>query len=253
MAYTNVWTTAAPLDTQAANQGAVDFRATKLDVMQRIASFGAGLLAARPTPEATSASADWTGVMYWATDTQQVFRWNGASWDDISADIPNVNPPTVIFENLVPINVVDDGAAHVGVVIVLPANTLSIGSIVRMKGRAFIISGSATPFSTLSLRFDNTLVAQQRSDTLAPGATAVNKAIDFTGELVVKTATTEFGFGTSQSALFSAGGADFVYGIASNPMGDITTPLTISLNDDGGIASGNLITFEFLTVEVLNP
>jgi len=88
MAYTNVWTTAAPLDTQAANQGAVDFRATKLDVMQRIASFGAGLLASRPTPETTSASADWTGVMYWATDTKQTFRWNGSSWDDISLNIP---------------------------------------------------------------------------------------------------------------------------------------------------------------------
>lgn len=87
MAYTNVWTTAAPLDTQAANQGAVDFRATKLDVMQRISSFGAGVLANRPTPEATSGTADWTGVMYWATDTRQTFRWNGASWDDISPSI----------------------------------------------------------------------------------------------------------------------------------------------------------------------
>src|ERR1700730_1938061 len=95
MAYTNVWTTAAPLDTQAANQGAVDFRATKLDVMQRISSFGAGLLANRPTPEVTSASADWTGVMYWTTDTGQVFRWNGASWDDISTNIPGNNTPII--------------------------------------------------------------------------------------------------------------------------------------------------------------
>lgn len=94
MAYTNVWTTQAPLDTQAANQGAVDFRATKLDVMQRIASFGAGLFANRPTPEATSVSADWTGVMYWATDTRQTFRWNGSAWVDISISIP---PPTTSF------------------------------------------------------------------------------------------------------------------------------------------------------------
>lgn len=88
MPYTNVWTTAAPLDTQAANQGAVDFRATKLDVMQRIASFGAGVLANRPTPEVTSGSADWTGVMYWATDTQQAFMWNGTAWVDISSSVP---------------------------------------------------------------------------------------------------------------------------------------------------------------------
>lgn len=87
MAYTNVWDVTAPLDTQAANQGAVDFRATKLDLMQRIASFGAGILAARPTPEATGATADWTGVMYWATDTGQTFRWNGTVWVDITSSI----------------------------------------------------------------------------------------------------------------------------------------------------------------------
>jgi hypothetical protein len=89
MAYTDVWDVTQPLDTQAANQGAVDFRATKLDVMQRISSFGAGLLANRPTPEATSGTANWTGVMYWATDTSQVFRWNGTLWDDISLNIPS--------------------------------------------------------------------------------------------------------------------------------------------------------------------
>ena|ERR1035437_348934 len=26
--------------------------------------------------------------MYWSTDTNQVFRWNGTTWDDISASIP---------------------------------------------------------------------------------------------------------------------------------------------------------------------
>ena len=89
MAYTDVWDVTAPLDSQAASQGAADFRATKLDVMQRIASFGAGLLAARPTPELTSGTADWTGVMYWATDTRQTFRWSGAAWVDISPNIPS--------------------------------------------------------------------------------------------------------------------------------------------------------------------
>lgn len=89
MAYTDVWDVTTPLDTQQANQGAVDFRMTKLDIMQRVASFGAGVLAARPTPETTSGSADWTGVMYWATDTAQVFRWSGTAWVDISSNIPS--------------------------------------------------------------------------------------------------------------------------------------------------------------------
>jgi hypothetical protein len=88
VAYTDVWDVTAPLNTQLANLGAADFRATKLDIMQRVASFGAGLLAARPTPETTSGTADWTGVMYWATDTKQAFRWSGTAWVDISANIP---------------------------------------------------------------------------------------------------------------------------------------------------------------------
>lgn len=99
MAYTDVWDVTAPLDSQAAAQGAADFRATKLDVMQRIASFGAGLLAARPTPETTGATADWTGVMYWATDTRQVFNWNGTAWVDISASLPTgLAIPTVTLK-----------------------------------------------------------------------------------------------------------------------------------------------------------
>lgn len=87
MPYTNVWDDTVPLDTQAANQGAADFRQTKLDIMQRVASFGAGTLANRPTPESTSVSANWTGVMYWATDTAQVFNWNGTAWVDITTAI----------------------------------------------------------------------------------------------------------------------------------------------------------------------
>jgi len=102
MAYTNVWDVTAPLNTQPANQGAVDFRATKLDVMQRIASFGAGLLANRPTPEVTSGTADWTGVMYWATDTKQAFRWSGAAWVDISANVAGGGSGSRIFCDGVP-------------------------------------------------------------------------------------------------------------------------------------------------------
>ena len=98
MAYTDVWDVTTPLDTQAANQGAVDFRATKLDIMQRVASFGAGLLAARPTPETTGATADWTGVTYLATDTKQLFRWSGAAWVDISSSTPGASG-SVVFSS----------------------------------------------------------------------------------------------------------------------------------------------------------
>lgn len=141
MAYTDVWDVTAPLDTQAANQGAVDFRATKLDVMQRIASFGAGLLAARPTPETTSGTADWTGVMYWATDTSQVFRWSGAAWVDITADF-FVGTSSKIFSNGSIINPTSDSAPHVVYTCTIPAGTIGTTGGFKCKVGMVFISGS---------------------------------------------------------------------------------------------------------------
>lgn len=141
MAYTNVWTTAAPLDTQAANQGAVDFRATKLDVMQRISSFGAGLLASRPTPEATGGTADWTGVMYWATDTKQTFRWNGTSWDDITTTIPGSNSSH--FSDPTQANVTNPSGTVTLNTVTIPA-TFSTGSVVKISIDGIITSSAGT-------------------------------------------------------------------------------------------------------------
>lgn len=124
MAYAHVYDISAPLDTSAANLIGQDIRFLTQDIMQRVASFGAGLLAARPTPETTSATADWTGVMYWATDTQQVFRWSGAAWVDISASIPNVASPAYFFSSgaaiVAPVDTVEN-TIYSGVV---PANLL---------------------------------------------------------------------------------------------------------------------------------
>lgn len=102
MAYTDVWDVTMPLDTQAASQGAADFRQTKLDVMQRIASFGAGPFAGRPTPEITSSTANWTGVMYWSTDTFEVDYWSGTAWVMINQVIAGAVGASYIFTNAAP-------------------------------------------------------------------------------------------------------------------------------------------------------
>lgn len=81
MAYSESWDEAFPPDTQAANLLGDDIRTFKTAIRERVQSFGAGPLGSRPTPEAV-----WTGVMYFATDTGQIFSWNGASWDDITSD-----------------------------------------------------------------------------------------------------------------------------------------------------------------------
>lgn len=86
--FTNVWDTTFPPDTQAANQLGLDLRNFRTDVMQRM-SLLSGTFANRPTPEI--ANAVWGGagfgLLYFSTDTSQVFQWSGAVWTDITSSI----------------------------------------------------------------------------------------------------------------------------------------------------------------------
>ena len=85
MAFTNVWDVTQPPDTQAANLLGLDIRNFKTDIMQRVSAL-AGTLANRPAPE--TVNADWTGLIYFAVDTFQLFQWDGAAWQDMSGDLP---------------------------------------------------------------------------------------------------------------------------------------------------------------------
>lgn len=90
--FTNVWDTTAPPDTQAANQLGSDIRNLKTDVMQRL-SLLSGLYANRPTPEIVNAvwgGANY-GLLYFSTDSSQVFQWNGAAWVDVSNQILGIS------------------------------------------------------------------------------------------------------------------------------------------------------------------
>jgi hypothetical protein len=82
MAFTNVWDNTFPPDTQPANQYGADLRNMRLDVQQRFSSL-CGLDANKPTLEAV-----WAGLAYTATDTGNIYRWNGASWDHVANVIP---------------------------------------------------------------------------------------------------------------------------------------------------------------------
>jgi hypothetical protein len=74
MAYTNTWDETAPADTSLASLVGQDIRTFKLDIRERVAQMS-GTLANRPTPEAA-----WAGLLYFATDTDQAFQWNGNAW-----------------------------------------------------------------------------------------------------------------------------------------------------------------------------
>ena len=80
---TNVFDNTFPPDTQAANQLGLDIRNTKLDIQERMALIS-GLLAGRWNPGADVQPAKWTGLLYFATDTNQLFQWTGAAWVQLS-------------------------------------------------------------------------------------------------------------------------------------------------------------------------
>src|SRR6266404_397373 len=83
--FTNVWDTTFPPDTQLANLLGQDLRNLRVDVMQRM-SLLSGTFANRPTPEIVNAV--WGGVgfglLYFSTDTGQIFQWGGTVWVDVS-------------------------------------------------------------------------------------------------------------------------------------------------------------------------
>jgi hypothetical protein len=107
--FTNVWDVTFPPDTQLANLLGQDLRNIRTDVMQRL-SLLSGTLANRPTPETVNAT--WGGagfgLLYFSTDTSQVFQWLGATWADISSQILGIasggtqgNPRIVATVNVV--------------------------------------------------------------------------------------------------------------------------------------------------------
>lgn len=75
MGYTDTWDEAFPPDTQPARLLGQDIRSFKSEIRERLGTFLSDVLANRPTPEAI-----WAGLVFFATDTGQLFRWSGSAW-----------------------------------------------------------------------------------------------------------------------------------------------------------------------------
>src|SRR5208282_2642878 len=84
-AYDNTWDETSPPDTQPANLLGQDIRTFKTDIRERLALLS-GTLANQPTNlDAVFGGATY-GMLYFATDTGQIFQWSGAAWVDITTD-----------------------------------------------------------------------------------------------------------------------------------------------------------------------
>jgi hypothetical protein len=79
----NVFDVTFPPDTQAANQLGLDIRTFKTDIQARMALIS-GTIGNRWNPGADAQPANWTGILYFATDTNQLFQWSGSAWVQIA-------------------------------------------------------------------------------------------------------------------------------------------------------------------------
>lgn len=121
MAFTNAWDEAQPPDIQAANLLGQDIRSLKTDVRERICM--SGLIANRPAPEAA-----FVGLLYFSTDEGKIYRWDGAAWQNVTAQVSG----STMFLNSIPVSgdiTVAGGSLQV---IVIPANTLQVGDLIEI-------------------------------------------------------------------------------------------------------------------------
>ena len=134
MAFSNVWDDTQPPDTQAASSGALDFRNLKTDIQQRMAAIS-GLDAAKQSFEAGFA-----GVVYFATDTGNVYQWSGVAWTNITNDFysGSVLGRQVSFASR---GTLMDGSVNV----VIPAALLGPNKHVFVRGVVkYAVGGSAS-------------------------------------------------------------------------------------------------------------
>ena len=108
--FSGAWDNTFPPDTQAANQLGADLRQLRIDTQQRL-SLMAGTLANRPTNMDAVFGGVGYGVLYFATDTNQIFQWTGGApaWVDatsmFSAPVGGLGPSAVV------VNITQEGLA----------------------------------------------------------------------------------------------------------------------------------------------
>src|SRR6266404_1816140 len=170
-AFTNVWDTTSPPDTQLANLFGQDLRNLRVDVMQRM-SLLSGTFANRPTPE--NVNAIWGGagfgLLYFSTDTGQVFQWNGGAWVEVTPQIRgalfkdsslHVHTGTVSEDVIYAYNV--------------NGNALGTTGVLRVTVK-FLASPQGAPASIVRARFAGTPVA----GSILPTQVPTNYAFEFT-------------------------------------------------------------------------
>lgn len=194
MAYTEAWDETYPPDSQLAKLLGDDIRKFKTDIRERVGTFLSGVAAARPTPEA-----EWAGLLYFATDTRVISRWDGAAWQDVMVGK---------FSNGVAVVPAVPGG---GIELTLPLSTLNIGDVVDIHAAVEAVDGEVT------LQIDG--------QNLVDVTLGVNGKLALESTLLVVAANKGVCSGDASSD--QAASLAFNGVAASNIPFDITTPLIV--------------------------
>lgn len=152
MPFTDVWDVTTPADSQLANLLGQDIRNLKLDIQQRMGAMS-GTLATRWNPATDAQPTNWTGVLYFTTDTNQVFQWNGAAWVDVTVLIASL--PALLTKQTIINQTVSSGT-----VVLL---TATLDGLYRMTMDGVVTQVGTGGTLSMTAGWNNGLLAQTAS------------------------------------------------------------------------------------------
>lgn len=169
-AFDHAWDITQPPDTQAANLLGQDIRFLKDDVMQRM-SLLSGTFVNRPTPEILNAT--WGGagfgLLYFSTDSKQIFQWNGAVWVDVTSSFAGTGYKSEGV-NIVPVTVANTVALTPLQGIVIPANDIGASQTFYLDACG-VMGANANPTLVLGVYLDGVLL-----DNLSPTTGSITQS-----------------------------------------------------------------------------
>lgn len=154
MVFSNVWNDAFPPDTQLANLLGQDLRNFRVDVQQRMAAIS-GLDAAKPAFGSDNTPANWNGILFFATDTGQIYQFNNPSWTNVTADFSSGLLTANSIKATMPVAVANPAGTTAGQVISVPNGFITTNSIIRIvTGVQCTAISAGTPIIQLAIGGD---------------------------------------------------------------------------------------------------
>lgn len=240
MAFTNVWDTTFPPDTQLANLLGQDIRqGVKVDVQQRMAAIS-GLDAAKPNFAGDAQPANWNGILFFATDTGSIYQFNNPAWTNVTTSIGSKNPA---IKNTTLVTQTGDVINHA--IYTIPINAGFMGATGQLRVSLFMRVNSAAGHPTINITYGGSVIAQ---------SIALNAALANTDGIYIMTLGGNLGVTNSQSwdtmAVSYGAAAGLGNGFHTTSVVDSTILQNLIVNYQGGL-NADSVTFYRIIVELL--